>query len=146
MDQDRSWMYQRLTRGLLTPGFPEKVKEFIQFALDHPTCMSEVHIKCPFSKYACRNKRYRNTDDVELHILKNGFVKDYQVWVFHGEGTVLNPGGQQHAVPENDVEGAEFGSSHRMIHDAAGPKLVFQEDEPPNAEAQKFFDMMRAAG
>ena len=42
MDQDRSWMYQRLTRGLLTPGFSEKVKEFIQFALGHPICISEV--------------------------------------------------------------------------------------------------------
>ena len=42
MDQDRSVMCQRLTRELLTPGFPEKVKEFMQFALGHPTCMSGV--------------------------------------------------------------------------------------------------------
>ncbi|WCJ44185.1 hypothetical protein M5689_024870 [Euphorbia peplus] len=91
MDPDRSWMYKRRTGGLLTTGYAEHVGEFIQFALSHPTCMSGAQIKCPCPKFGCRNKSYWDVEEVEYHILRNGFVKDYQVWVFHGEGTVLNP-------------------------------------------------------
>ncbi|XP_050222731.1 uncharacterized protein LOC126672823 [Mercurialis annua] len=151
METDRSWMYRSHTNGLLTTGYKEHVKEFVRFALRHPACMSGVQIKCPCPKRGCRNTSYRDVDEVEFHLLKNGFVKGYQVWVFHGEGSVLNPPPLAQ-LPEQDVEfdyedegPGEFSSAQRMILDAVGPQITFPEDELPNAEAQKFYDMMRAA-
>ncbi|XP_050217634.1 uncharacterized protein LOC126668486 [Mercurialis annua] len=144
-------MYRSHTNGLLTTGYKDHVKEFIRFALRHPACMSGVHIKCPCPKRGCRNTSYRDVDEVEFHLLKNGFVKGYQVWVFHGERSVLNPPPLAQ-LPEQDVEfdyenegPGEFSSAQRMILDAAGPEITFLEDELPNDEAQKFYDMMRAA-
>ncbi|XP_055961044.1 uncharacterized protein LOC126672804 [Mercurialis annua] len=75
METDRSWMYKSHTNGLLTTGYKEHVKEFVQFALRHPACMSGVQIKCPCPKRGCRNTSYRDVDEVEFHLLKNGFVK-----------------------------------------------------------------------
>ncbi|XP_050211563.1 uncharacterized protein LOC126661740 [Mercurialis annua] len=133
METDRSWMYRSHTNGLLTTGYKEHVKEFVRFALRHPTCMTGVQIKCPCPKRGCRNTSYRDVDVVEFHLLKNGFVKGYQ-------------------LPEQDVEfnyenegPSKFSCAQRMILDAAGPEITFPEDELPNAEAQKFYDMMRAA-
>ncbi|XP_055962422.1 uncharacterized protein LOC126686600 [Mercurialis annua] len=148
MDTDRSWMYRRLQGGLLYPGFEERVQEFVNFALRHPACMSGPDIKCPCPRVGCKNTSYRDVETVKLHILQKGFVKDYQVWVFHGEGNVLNPRPVTQ-LPECDVDmeyegGDEFSSVQRMVIDAAGPEVVFTEEEPNN-EAKHFYDMMRAA-
>ncbi|XP_050207513.1 uncharacterized protein LOC126656931 [Mercurialis annua] len=151
METDRSLMYRSHTNGLLTTWYKEHVKEFVRFALRHPACMSGVQIKCPCPKRGCRNTSYRDVDEVEFHLLKNGFVKGYQVWVFHGEGSVLSPPPLAQ-LPEKDVEfdyenegPGEFSSAQRMILYAAGPEITFSEDELKNDEAQKFYDMMRAA-
>ncbi|XP_055960074.1 uncharacterized protein LOC130014948 [Mercurialis annua] len=151
METDRSWMCRSHTNGLLTTGYKEHVKEFVRFALRHPACMSGVQIKCPCPKRGCRNTNYRDVDEVEFHLLKNGFVKDYQVWVFHGEGSVLNPPPLVQ-LPEQDFEfdyenegPGEFSSAQRMILDATGSEITFPKEELPNDEAQKFYDMMRAA-
>ncbi|XP_050222376.1 uncharacterized protein LOC126672469 [Mercurialis annua] len=135
MDTDRSWMYRRLHGGLLYPGFtPSRVQEFVNFALRHPACMSGPQIKCPCPKTRCKNTSYRDVETVKLHILQKGFVADYQVWVFHGEGNVLNPRPvaqlREYDVDMENEGGDDFSSVQRM---------------EPNNEANHFYDMMRAA-
>ncbi|XP_050213117.1 uncharacterized protein LOC126664651 [Mercurialis annua] len=149
MESDRSLMYRRLQGGLLYPGFDERVQEFVNFALRHPACMSGPELKCPCPRTGCKNTSYQNVETVKLHILQKGFVKDYQVWLFHGEGNVLNPRPvRELSEYEFDMEyegDDEFSSVQRMVIDDAGPEVVFTEEEPNN-EAKHFYDMMRAAG
>ncbi|XP_050238000.1 uncharacterized protein LOC126687481 [Mercurialis annua] len=149
MNQDRSWMYIRHSNGLLAEGFFDKVEEFVEFALRHPECKSGAKIKCPCSRRKCRNTNYRDPEDVKLHVLQSGFVEDYQVWVHHGEGTVLNP--PPWALPSGNYDQFDYGNDEdgfdavqRMVIDAAGPEM-FTDEEPPNQEAQRFYDMMRSA-
>ncbi|XP_055960661.1 uncharacterized protein LOC126668629 [Mercurialis annua] len=142
MDTDRSWMYRRLQGGLLYPGFTERVQEFVNFALRHPTCMSGPEIKCPCPRTRCKNTSYRDVETVKLHILQKGFVADYQVWVFHGEGNVLNPRPVAQ-LPEYDVDmenegGDDFSSVQRMVIDAAGPEVV---KHSPLSAAVKMLDI-----
>ncbi|XP_050231431.1 uncharacterized protein LOC126680355 [Mercurialis annua] len=138
MDPDRSWMYRRLTGGLLHPGFYEHVEEFVNFALRHPGCMSGgVQIKCPCSQKKCRNTSYRDVETVKLHILKKGFVQGYHVWVFHGEGTVLNPLPIAQ-LPKNEFdsknEGGKFSFVQKVIIDTAGPEVVLTDDVKKKSE------------
>ncbi|XP_050207676.1 uncharacterized protein LOC126657093 [Mercurialis annua] len=142
MDTDRSWMYRRLQGRLLYPGFTERVQEFVNFALRHPACMSGPQIKCPCPKTRCKNTGYRDVETVKLHILQKGFVADYQVWVFHGEGNVLNPRPVAQ-LPEYDVDmenegGDDFSSVQRMVIDVAGPEVV---KHSPLSAAVKMLDI-----
>ncbi|XP_055962306.1 uncharacterized protein LOC130015687 [Mercurialis annua] len=148
MNSDRSWMYiGRLVRGLLTEGYISNVREFLNFALQHPECMSGAQIKCPCPKPKCRNTAFRTVDEVEFHLYTDGFVSNYHVWAHHGEENrrvevpinVL----QADNMWEHRNEDEGCSSFQRMVTDAGGPEVW--TEEPPNAEAEKFYDMMRAA-
>ncbi|XP_050207808.1 uncharacterized protein LOC126657195 [Mercurialis annua] len=148
MNSDRSWMYSgRLVRGLLTEGYISNVREFLNFAVQHPECMSGAQIKCPCPKPKCRNTAFRTVDEVEFHLYTDGFVSNYHVWTHHGEEN------RRVEVPVNVLQADNMwehrnedegcSSFQRMVTDAGGPEVW--TEEPPNAEAQKFYDMMRAA-
>ncbi|XP_055960094.1 uncharacterized protein LOC126661596 [Mercurialis annua] len=137
----------RLVRGLLTEGYISNVREFLNFAVQHPECMSGPEIKCPCLKPKCRNTAFRTVDEVEFHLYTDGFVSNYHVWTHHGEENrrVEVPVNVMQAdnmwEHRNEDEGCS--SFQRMVTDAGGPEVW--AEEPPNAEAQKFYDMMRAA-
>ncbi|XP_050222508.2 uncharacterized protein LOC126672598 [Mercurialis annua] len=144
MNPDRSWMYTRHDRGFLPPDFFPNLEEFVNFAVQHPECMNGEEIKCPCSRTKCRNTNFRDVEVVKLHVLQSGFVPDYYVWIHHGEVNV--PPVVQQPVNEYDYYnegGGDLNSGQRMVIDAAGPEVF--EEETPNEEAQKFFDMMSAA-
>ncbi|XP_055962307.1 uncharacterized protein LOC130015688 [Mercurialis annua] len=144
MNPDRSWMYTRHDRGFLPPDFFPNLEEFVNFAVQHPECMSGEEIKCPCSRTKCRNTNFRDVEVVKLHVLQSGFVPDYYVWIHHGEVNVP-PVVQQ---PANEYDyynegGGDLNYGQRMVIDAAGPEVF--EEETPNDEARNFFDMMSAA-
>ncbi|XP_050238349.1 uncharacterized protein LOC126687835 [Mercurialis annua] len=105
--------------------------------------MNGEEIKCPCSRTKCRNTNFRDVEVVKLHVLQSEFVPDYYVWIHHGEVNV--PPVVQQPVNEYDYYtegGGDLNSGQRMVIDAAGPEVF--EEETPNEEAQKFFDMMSA--
>ncbi|XP_050238240.2 uncharacterized protein LOC126687726 [Mercurialis annua] len=137
-------MYTRHDRGFLPPDFFPNLEEFVNFAVQHPECMSGEEMKCPCSRTKCRNTNFRDVEVVKLHVLQSGFVPDYYVWIHHGEVNVP-PVVQQ---PANEYDyynegGGDLNYGQRMVIDAAGPEVF--EEETPNDEARKFFDMMSAA-
>ena len=146
MTSDRSWMYKRmLSDGFLSLEFVNHLDNFIEFAKQHPECMRGELLKCPCILRSCQNTHYRSVDDVKLHVMKYGFVQEYFVWIHHGEDALM-----QQPVEEFAYGNVECSSVQRMVIDVAGPaaRLFGDEDfdeEAPNEEAQKFYDMMRAA-
>ena len=143
MASNRSWMYSRLINGLLNPEFLVGLEEFIEFACSKPEWMDGNKIKCPCTLTKCRNRSYHQIDTVKYHLMKNGFIPGYYVWARQGEmepDSIQNSGDAQPA--SESIENAY----HSMVMDAAEPDFNPNEisDEPPNPEAQKFFDMLSA--
>ncbi|KAK4429887.1 hypothetical protein Salat_1289400 [Sesamum alatum] len=144
MNTDRSWMWRRLDdNGYLLDEFVERVdEEFLSFAFANPRFVCHGQIKCPCTK--CNNRKFLNRNDVHLHIVRNGFSRGYDIWYAHGEA--LNR--------RNDASGSsrvpsEEGSRYRtMVMDVVGPELIpnsICDEQPPNPEAQNFFDLLKDA-
>ncbi|XP_063940027.1 uncharacterized protein LOC108193726 isoform X2 [Daucus carota subsp. sativus] len=122
MNNNRSWMYERIDdRGFLNALFNSGVEEFMNYAISQPTSMGGTSIQCPCSK--CKNRKYWNGDTVKLHLLKNGFVKDYYVWSRHGE-PYIKDGHVEHSSTNysNISRGTDENNlMYNMMIDVAGP-------------------------
>ncbi|KAK1402846.1 hypothetical protein POM88_002451 [Heracleum sosnowskyi] len=68
MAEDRSWMYNRIEKGLVRSEFRDGVLRFVDFALHQPGCTDGAKIKCPCILPKCRNKRYLEVDEVMIHL------------------------------------------------------------------------------
>ena len=75
---DRSWMYPHKINGYLRPEFVVGVDEFLNFAFSVNSCVSENMIKCPCR--ICKNRPYRERDEVQLHLYRKGFVSGCLKW------------------------------------------------------------------
>ena len=143
MATNRSWMYSRLINGLLNPDFLVGLEEFIEFACSKPKWMDGNKIKCPCNLTKCRNRSYHQIDTVKYHLMKNGFIPGYYVWARQGEmepDSIHNSGDAQPA--SELIENAYHSTVMNVVEPDFNPNEI--SDEPPNPEAQKFFDMLSA--
>ncbi|KAK1397248.1 hypothetical protein POM88_007111 [Heracleum sosnowskyi] len=138
MNNYRDWMYQRIdSRGFLNPVFLDGLKIFMQYVISQPSSLDGTNIQCPYFK--CENGRFWNADTVNMHLMKNGFVRDYYVWDRHGEPYVVRQSGEQSSTQgRRDDDNLMY----NMVMDAAGPSF---DPEMPNAEAQKLYDILKSS-
>ncbi|KAJ3676861.1 hypothetical protein LUZ60_002585 [Juncus effusus] len=144
MSNNRDWMYDRVEDRVIKQSYANGVIEFIQYAFSREGNINAERIKCPCTK--CQNIFYRNRGEVELHLMNNGFIRDYKIWYVHGESDDTDEAG---ASNEQEV-GADM---EQMILNAAGPDFDRDEHpnheslrgERPNPEAQAFMEMLHAA-
>jgi hypothetical protein len=81
---DRSeWMY-RMKR--MEPQYLVHVRKFIAVAKAHRQSLDQMTTICLCSH--CKNMKAHIDSDVQSHLIRFGFVKDYTVWTFHGEKVV----------------------------------------------------------
>ncbi|KAJ8765474.1 hypothetical protein K2173_014596 [Erythroxylum novogranatense] len=156
---DRSWMYRRLTAdGFINPEFVEGVDAFMHYACSQPAYMDGPKIRCPCTK--CKHKCFLFIDEVQLHLLRKGFVPNYFQWTRHGEPLVASSSRRIEEptcmnLNENDVEdgyGRHFGdgpenSYRQMVHDGLGHTFdpnVGHVDEEPNQQAKQLFDLLQS--
>lgn len=153
---DRSWMYNRFghNQSRFTEEFIRGVKHFIEFSVVRKNYMHGEKIRCPCSK--CKNHKFETSVIVEKHLFQHGFVPNYTKWIAQGEqlpkfvypnnppvnetGTDMNTD-----MPEEGEESDE--GMEDMVRDAAGFDVNWEEnvEEEPNADAKKFYDVMKAA-
>ncbi|XP_019172859.1 PREDICTED: uncharacterized protein LOC109168299 [Ipomoea nil] len=146
MSSNRHWMYTRIRNGLLTEEFLAGLETFIQFATSQHSWMDGERIKCPCNQRKCQNTKYLDVPTVKYHLAKYGFVSDYYVWRFHGEYNVNLDVDQDVGGPSQVASEEASNAYHTMVMDAAGPEFNVDEiEESPNPEAQKFYDMLKAA-
>ena len=80
-NMDKTWM--TLSRG--DPRFEEGVWSFCEFVQENRTSMMGLHM-CPCKK--CLLKKYRLTvEQMYAHLLRNGMMRSYTNWVYHGEAS-----------------------------------------------------------
>ncbi|KAI5425096.1 hypothetical protein KIW84_031046 [Lathyrus oleraceus] len=79
-------MYDRTYPGRrgLKPNFEEGVKGFITWAFAQECCLSEGGVRCPCLKCECR-PIISDPEEVERHLKRRGFIKNYWVWTYNGE-------------------------------------------------------------
>nr|GMD83380.1 uncharacterized protein LOC109168299 [Ipomoea batatas] len=115
-----------------------------------PACqhswMDGERIKCPCNQRKCQNTKFLDVPTVKFHLAKYEFVSDYYVWRFHGECNLRVDVEQDVGAPSQMASEEVSNAYHTMVMDAAGPEFNVDEiEESPNPEAQKFYDMLKAA-
>ncbi|KAI5401719.1 hypothetical protein KIW84_066259 [Lathyrus oleraceus] len=147
-------MYDRTYPGRrgLKPNFEEGVKGFITWAFAQECCLSEGGVRCPCLKCECR-PIISDPEEVERHLKRRGFIKNYWVWTYNGEQLPSN-------VQRTTTTHASSSRSHMehreefslisdMVGDAFGVNVTYDEpqdfdqEELPNEEAQKFYQLLQ---
>ena len=142
MSFDRQWMYNRISGGYLNIKFVEGVQVFVQFAISQPEWTDGPRIRCPCSM--CKNRKFFETENVKLHLVKKGFVADYYEWRFHGETTTRRnyEWGEGHTSAYATEPPDPY---HTMVRDAGDLNLDFYTmEESPNLIAKKLYEMLQA--
>ncbi|XP_074560392.1 uncharacterized protein LOC141816527, partial [Curcuma longa] len=141
MSTNRNWMWhQKDDQGYLHHEFIEGVKGFLKFAYEHPTCVSDNKIRCPCSK--CRNRKFFKENDVRYHLVKNGFTRGYEQWYAHGEPLKRTNNCER---VHNNEEGSRY---RNMVIDGIDQGFdwtTISNEQPPNYDAKKFFDLLKDA-
>jgi hypothetical protein len=104
----------------------------------------------------CQCTRFRSEDEIKLHLFKHGFQPNYWNWTSHGESFPGDEGGSSSTAapvllaPQNYNQHYPFAAMNDMIEDALGFNVVnngsedeYEGDELPNAEAQRFFKLLK---
>jgi hypothetical protein len=81
---DRSeWMY-RMKR--MEPQYLVHVQKSVAAVKAHRERLDRTTTICPCSH--CKNMKAHKDSEVQSHLIRFGFVKDYTVWTFHCEKVV----------------------------------------------------------
>ncbi|KAK3033001.1 hypothetical protein RJ639_037130 [Escallonia herrerae] len=124
INMDKSWIN---IRNRLDPLYEKGADDFVEFASkDRPNA---TEILCPCTK--CRNMKFVKKVDVAEHIVVNGFLSSYTLWIFHGESSLTS-----NSVPEPVVGDR----TQDMIRDAFGVPLFNQLDERYSGEGNENSD------
>ncbi|KAF7801033.1 uncharacterized protein G2W53_044445 [Senna tora] len=164
MRPDRLWMYNRRdqSRKSLNCAFIDGVEEFVSFVLSPPNFVSNGQIHCPCSR--CDNTKLFDVETVKVHLYSRGFIPNYDQWSFHGEPLHYTEEHEIGSAMEESVEAENeemVDSDHvervdvnladpyrTIILEAAGPSFNpntnVEFDEPPNRDAKKFYDLLKA--
>ena len=138
--KEREWMYNRRDdKNMLRSEFIEGVNEFVAFAQQHPYLNDRDKIRCPCVR--CKNLKYLDVPDLKVHLYRKGFMENYYEWLSHGErvskGSTSSP---TQTNPYREMVVDAFGDVDQSFLEEAA--LV---EEEPNAEAKKFFELLKLA-
>jgi hypothetical protein len=133
MGDDHRWMYDGWKRnGAHTDEWWEKTSDFIEHAFSMTTTET---INCPCMK--CQNTRCFDKVILTKHLVRNGFITDYETWVFHGERyTVV-------AVEESTNDWAGVDRMDKML-EAIQPEFNIYTKNSPTPEVEEFFRLLKA--
>jgi hypothetical protein len=92
-------------------------------------------LRCPCSR--CQNSKcLEDKSTIVIHLCKNGFVPDYEVWTFHDESGTR--------VVAEDEHGCNVRNIDRMDEMLEAIQAEFTED-PPTVEVEAFFKLLEAS-
>lgn len=110
-------------------------------------------MRCPCVRCKLRSN-WKLAEEVQLHLLDQGFMKDYGVWTGHGEvGQNVGSSVMYYGSSSRGVHRQEHQPFEQMVLDAAGPGVFPNEmdvdvdedervPEAPNQETQAFYKML----
>ncbi|XP_018632807.1 uncharacterized protein [Nicotiana tomentosiformis] len=145
--EHRRWMYNRnYSNRELREEFIEGVAGFIAWAKILYEFLTGGMIRCPCVK--CKCDKFLKPEDIKDHLYKKGFMKNYFVWIFHGE-IDANPGvvdfqktfsGESSPFVEKNFKNSRF---NKMVKDAYGMYSGVQSQ--PSVVAKRFYEHLEEA-
>ena len=94
MDRDWMWLPNRLSRD-----YVEGVTSFIQVAKEHLRWDNKT--RCPCRD--CQNARFNDLLTIERHLIRFGFSRSYQKWIFHWEEHESQPNEQNDIGVDTEI-------------------------------------------
>ncbi|CAK8532116.1 unnamed protein product [Lathyrus sativus] len=150
-----SWMYDRTLPGRrgLTPNFEEGVKGFITWTFAQEYCRREGGVRCPCLKCECR-PIISDPEEVERHLKRKGFIKNYWVWTYNGEQLPSNVHAETTNTHASSIRShmefdEKFNLIDEMVGNAFGVNVTYDEpqdfdgEELPNEEVQRFYQLLK---
>ena len=137
----------------LNQQFITGVNEFVSKAMNQASYTLDGGIRCPCVR--CQCEKILQPSNVRAHLLQYGFIPNYKVWVQHGEeGSNVDYasssygriddcdqlGSMTHMMYDAYMQETDIRSRYVNFHD----ETTYEEDSP-NVEAQKFYDMLASA-
>ncbi|XP_020249305.1 uncharacterized protein LOC109826696 [Asparagus officinalis] len=95
--RDKDWMYVGRAERMQSI-FVNGVGAFMDFVRRHDM-VRHGRLICPCK--LCANRLHQLEEEVELHIVKNGFVSDYKTWVYHGQIEGLSDADEEEQEDDN---------------------------------------------
>ncbi|XP_031109558.1 uncharacterized protein LOC116013770 [Ipomoea triloba] len=124
---DRNWMYEKRT----TLKYIQGVHEFIQYAEENKRKNAEDFITCPCCD--CKNfRRYRNSEEVKIHLIRRGFKEGYNQWIWHGESLPSSTSvskNKSHADSETQLESETETNSQTQTDNEENNETHVSNDE-----------------
>ena len=110
---DKNWIKlpNRLSRYYI-----EGVKSFIQVAKEHLRWDNKT--RCP--RRDCQSTRFNDLLTIESHLIRFGFSKSYQRWIFHGEEPESLPNGQNDVSIDVEMDDTIDDEVIDALNDACG--------------------------
>ncbi|XP_073105181.1 uncharacterized protein [Elaeis guineensis] len=146
---DKNWMKLNDRASM---EYINGVHSFLNFAFGQPTVSDRI--RCPCTK--CRNTVFKGRHEVRAHLIRNGIMKSYKHWVYHGETIEKNLEECNANSRDNldEEENTDYDDLIGMVHDACAfiNTDVERDDvnegyEPqePNLEAAAFYRLLKDA-
>nr|GEX69802.1 hypothetical protein [Tanacetum cinerariifolium] len=153
MRMDREWMYNsRFLEGRkdYNPAFIDRVVSFMEFACQQRTIDRDNDlIRCPCS--SCKNRAYKSIDDIMLHVVTKGFVKNYYQWTSHGEPEVGSSSMQPNCNTSSNKDNEGPNPYRNMILEAAGHDFNpnshenVSQPQPSDPKTKRLYELLHQA-
>jgi hypothetical protein len=134
MGDDRRWMCDGWKRnGEHTDEWLDKTSDFIKRVF---SLVTTKKIRCPCVK--CQNVRCFYKVILTKHLVKNGFTRDYETWVFHSE---------KYTAVAAEESANDWAGANRMdeMLEAIWPEFDLDTEDPPTPEVEEFFRLLKAS-
>jgi hypothetical protein len=133
MGDDRRWMYDDWKRnGAHTDEWWKKTSDFIERAFSLATTEK---IRCPCVKY--QNVRCFDKVILTKHLVRNGFIADYEMWVFHSEKYIV-------IITEESVNDRADADRMDKMLEAIRPEFDLDTEDSPTPEVKELFRLLKA--
>jgi len=138
---DREWMYSgRISSNVQTTEWTVKTEAFLDQAFKHS---KRIKPFCPCN--VCMNRQHLGRYLMSRHLMLNGYMPDYKIWVNHGESECARADVMRQRIDGNEDDGVR--DMIDDIRDAQMPHSPPSEGDLEELEetAKAFVDMMESA-
>lgn len=95
----------------------------------------------------CKNEKYLTPENVKVHLYKKGFKHGYWYWTSHGEVEPQESSGRNMHHGSSSCphfSGDDFVARYQTLIDDVGMSSYENGNQPPNVDAQSFYNMINA--
>ena len=128
----------RSSQGSLTNEWIEKTDAFLELAFARVKGARGTWCPCSI----CANSRRQTKEVMGQHLCKNGFMADYNRWIYHGESNRVRDEVVRQCIEDYDADAA-VGDMLNDYHEEHFDEGHREEEPKPTTKA--YYDMLSMA-